>query len=972
MAIHQDNDGFMWFATWGGGAVRYDGQGFETFTTDNGLASNQVMDIYQDTDGHIWFATADGVSRYDGHEWVTFTEADGLGHNLVHSIFQDKQGRLWFGTDSGVSYYDGNRFVTLTTADGLPSNDVYSVYQDAGGLMWFGALGGLSHYDGQSVVPLGGPGIVHAIHQDREGTLWFGTWGRGVFRYDGQRLVQFSTDEGFPHPIVRTICETSDGNLWFGTGFESVGGGGVCRYDGENFVTFTTADGLVKNVVTNVYQDTAGRMWFATEGGISQYDPASTATLTVADGLVHHSVNAVHRNDDGRLWFGTDSGVSCYEGQDIITFTEEDGLIGNHVTAIYRDTSVATNENSSIPAGMLWFVTREGVAYYDGTKMNPTIRKGNLGISVPLRAVQRDADGALWVATGNDAAFGQGVFRYDGKRTVNLQETDGLAGNDVADIYQSADGAMWFATHKGISRYKGATFDNFIDDAEGFAHNWINCIYGAPDGRLWFGRGSGVSVLPSYDNRRFVTYKHVQQVRSIYQAGNGHMWVGTKSSAYQYDGVAWALLDTRDGLAGNEIRSIEGGEGDSLWFGTDGGATRYLPTRIRPKVRIVSVKTSRVHTDFKQLPPVVVGDRVTIRYSAIDFKTVAGKRQYRYRIEERDTNWRQPTKSDMFDNVFEKPGTFTFSVQAIDRDLNNSEPASVTLTVVLPWYQNGWILYPSGGGILALALFAGIYAYHYYQERRRVIAYQRLAVEEVQDARRVQMGLMPEVAPEIEGLEIAGKCLSANTVSGDFFDYLSGERSDEIAIVVGDVTGHGMQGAMNATLTDGVLQMAAEKADDLSPSALMTDVNNVLKPRMESGMNVTMVIGLINAKTKTLFLANAGHHAHPLILHDEAVRPLISKGMPLGMITGITYREVEFPLQSGDVLVFMTDGIIEVQDSDGTYYADSGLLEAAMAQFAASLSAEGMVDVILNDAMAFGGDSAQRDDDMTVVVVKVL
>ena len=136
-------------------------------------------------------------------------------------------------------------------------------------------------------------------------------------------------------------------------------------------------------------------------------------------------------------------------------------------------------------------------------------------------------------------------------------------------------------------------------------------------------------------------------------------------------------------------------------------------------------------------------------------------------------------------------------------------------------------------------------------------------------------------------------------------------------------------------------------------------------------MNVTMVIGHINAEAKALQLANAGHHAHPLLLHNSEVQPLKAKGMPLGMLAGVKYREVEFPLQSGDVVVFMTDGIIEVQHSNGTYYADSGLLEAAISQFAASLSAEGMVDVILNDAMAFGGDSAQRDDDMTVVVVKV-
>ena len=107
----------------------------------------------------------------------------------------------------------------------------------------------------------------------------------------------------------------------------------------------------------------------------------------------------------------------------------------------------------------------------------------------------------------------------------------------------------------------------------------------------------------------------------------------------------------------------------------------------------------------------------------------------------------------------------------------------MVLEVVPPWYQNGFLLYPSAAGVFALVLFASILGYRYYQERQQVLAYQQLAVAELQDARWGQMGLMPEMAPDIEGLEIAGRCLSANTVSGDFFDYLEGEN--EIAIVVG-------------------------------------------------------------------------------------------------------------------------------------------------------------------------------------------
>ena len=85
----------------------------------------------------------------------------------------------------------------------------------------------------------------------------------------------------------------------------------------------------------------------------------------------------------------------------------------------------------------------------------------------------------------------------------------------------------------------------------------------------------------------------------------------------------------------------------------------------------------------------------------------------------------------------------------------------------------------------------------------------------------MQMSLMPEIAPPIEGVEIAGRCVPANTVSGDFFDYLEGKRKNEIALVIADVIGKAMKGAMNAVMADGILRMAAEDMESLSPASLM-------------------------------------------------------------------------------------------------------------------------------------------------------
>ena len=264
----------------------------------------------------------------------------------------------------------------------------------------------------------------------------------------------------------------------------------------------------------------------------------------------------------------------------------------------------------------------------------------------------------------------------------------------------------------------------------------------------------------------------------------------------------------------------------------------------------------------------------------------------------------------------------------------------------------------------------------------RIEAQKKAAEKELQDAHQVQMSLMPDTSPKIDGVEIAGRCIPANTVSGDFFDYLEGKHPNEIALVVADVTGKAMKGAMNAVMTDGILRTAAIEQGEFTPASLMMTLNNALKGRLERYMNVTMIIGTIDADAKTLTLANAAHHAYPLLLRlglsakrietNGEIQTLKSGGFPLGMKAGIEYSEEQFPLQSGDVLIFMTDGIIEALDSEGQQYSDSGRLEESISQFTLDLSAEAMVDAVIADAIDFGGDKTNRDDDMTVVVAKVL
>ena len=556
---------------------------------------------------------------------------------------------------------------------------------------------------------------------------------------------------------------------------------------------------------------------------------------------------------------------------------------------------------------------------------------------------------------------------------------DGLGDNYIESIYQDRAGFLWFGTsNAGVSRYDGDKFVNFTMD-DGFASNTVPAIHEDKAGHLWFGSRGGDGAS-RYDGENFVNFTTddgltQNDVTSIYQDRDGFLWFGTLSGGVsRYDGTSWITLDTRDGLIDNRVFGINQDSDGRLWFATLEGVTQYNPKRVSPSVRIISVqshKTSVQTGALKTIKDITTDTRVTIKYSSIDFKTVKEKRQYRVRIKEIDADWRKPTLSDTFNISFNKPGTYTFEVVAIDRDLNYSAPARLTLTVVLPWYQNKWILYPLGGAIVVLMLFCGILAHRYYQQRQQVLAYQREAVSELADAREMQMGLIPQTAPEVPGFEIAGVCNSARTVSGDFFDYVP-LSNGAIAVVLADVTGKGMKGAMNAVLSSGVLHSVAQL--EVSPSQMLRALNQNLYPRFQRYTNCAMAILTIDPEDRTVKYANAGI-PYPVIKRGEDdVEELSIDGTPLGAFQSSEYQETPpIELKSGDSIVLFSDGITEApqRNNPDQFYMETDRLVHLIKGLDGTMTVTAMIDAIINDVRDFSG-TAQQNDDMTIVIIKTL
>ncbi|MBI2504743.1 MAG: hypothetical protein HYW07_16120 [Candidatus Latescibacteria bacterium] len=724
--LYWDRGGALWIAPAGGGVCRFAHGQLTAFTVRDGLADDNVSLIYQTTDGAMWFATPRGLSRFDGKAFTTFTAQDGLPDDRVLHMLEARDGALWFATEEGACRYDGKAFITFTTQDGLPHNRVYHILEA------------------------------------RDGALWFSTLGGGACRYDGKGFTSFTVDHGLAHNQVHQVYQAADGALWFATG------SGVSRFDGKGFTTFTTRDGLASDNVSNIYQTTDGTLWFATTGGLSRYESGRLAIFTAADGLGSNGILSLYAQEDGPLWVGTSQGARRFDGRGFHPLEQGASLVPYSIQRI-----------SPGAAGSLWFKTNSGVWSYDGRQLS-RFSLEQIGYESNWEVYQ-EPGGAVWFASR------LGVTRFDGEGYASFTSREGLAQGVVTAMYRDRKGDLWVATEGGVSRFDGERFNSFTS-REGLVHNRVSALCEAPDGALWFGTIGGVS---RFDGERFSSFTSREglahdHVLSVAVAPDGSLWVGTAGGVSRFDGTAWASLDTRDGLPDNAVNALAFTPEGEVWMGTGKGLVRYRPGTAPPRVQIASVQGDQLYPDPGAIPPVTAGTRLTFQYRAIDFATLPAKRQYRCRIQGLDPDWRSPAHSALFEWTPEEAGTYTFEVQAIDRDLNYSAPARLSLTVLPPWYLDAWIALPGSSALVVLAAASLFFGGRYRRQRREAQRLREQMLEQERQARaRLEEGNARLQEARLAAEEAARQAEHANQAKSIFLANMSHEIRTPLNAILG-------------------------------------------------------------------------------------------------------------------------------------------------------------------------------------------
>lgn len=231
-------------------------------------------------------------------------------------------------------------------------------------------------------------------------------------------------------------------------------------------------------------------------------------------------------------------------------------------------------------------------------------------------------------------------------------------------------------------------------------------------------------------------------------------------------------------------------------------------------------------------------------------------------------------------------------------------------------------------------------------------------------AREVQLRLLPREAPSHPHADMAVRFLPARSIGGDLYDFLD-YGPNRTAIVLGDVSGKAAPAALFAALVSGIMRAAAAQLPE--PAAMMALLNDWLQERKLDSQYVTLLFALWNDENQTLQVANSGA-VQPLFCRAGESVVVRAEGFPLGLFPNVTYEEFSVATQPGDVIIFISDGILDAEDDKEEMYGEERL--AALLCSIRTQSAQEIADAILADVGSFQG-THDRFDDETIIVLKV-
>lgn len=446
---------------------------FQNIDMNNGLPSNQILDIIQDNSGYIWIATDKGLSRYDGFQIINFkhdaSDSLSLPHANVTSLAIDNNNNLYIATHNGIARYnrDTESFTKIPgyNADPLSNPHVRKILLKNNDTLYAATQNGVlnriliqkNKSDYFYHTPTEQPYYTyHCLYLDANGDLWTGSRMTGLYKLCGQNdkleAYHLTTSDKSPRqPDVAAFLKDTKGRSWLGSinGFYSLN---------ESKKELTK---LFGSSTFTIIEGNSGELWLGTGHGLVNYN-VNKKTFTIYNhdpsdphSLVHNHINQIIKDRDGNIWAATNNGISIlplstYQPYHLRLIPgESNSLSHNFVTSLLED------KDSSVWIGTMggglnhWNLFNNKI-----TIINRNSPQGRNLISDRIKTLYQDKDGYIWVGLWEGRGFNR-LNPKSGETKEHRINPNSLQNDWYNSFLQDSKNRFWLGVwgHRGMVSY---------------------------------------------------------------------------------------------------------------------------------------------------------------------------------------------------------------------------------------------------------------------------------------------------------------------------------------------------------------------------------------------------------------------------------------------------------------------------------------------------------------------------------------
>ena len=591
-------------------------QKIRSYSTVDGMPTNDVKAAALDADGNLWLATTVGITRWDGQQFENLGLQDGVPNARYNDIDIDSHGDVWAAGEPGLLRFHEAQWSIINQAQGHRLGEVSCVEaSEALDSVYFGtattAIVGFYHDGGWEILPSqdGPNGIISDLAVATDGTVWVTS--SGICRFAGQTWESWSwIDQAYSVSNAHGMTVSDDGVLWVGLRFASSGIPTLIKFDGESWTDVSSEAKLTDTGVESVCRTPARDIFVGSRDGVRLLRDGTWRTITGPQ-LRSETVSAIELIG-GELFVCSDQGLDSFRDG---SWDSWDSFI-RYFQGFPEDVEGITRDAS----GNLWVATgNRGVCRYDGTSWTQFTKDNSALTTNTTRWIKADLDYKIWVRLYEFMNMANsGLAVYDGATWKVYQVDDGLPSNSTYCLAFDAENTPWCGTSDaGAARLDGDTWTVFNTDNSGLPDNRVSRVAVDGSGSVWFNTRGGLAI---YDSENWATVASLEQAVQEHYSDivsgpleKTDLWiVGPKQKVWliggnvrAFDGTAWLTIEAGEIPNTGTVNGLPAAAFDAsgnLWVASSKpGGVRILEADVDEWSTIALASSQSMYSDGDQL-----------------------------------------------------------------------------------------------------------------------------------------------------------------------------------------------------------------------------------------------------------------------------------------------------------------------------------------------------------------------------------